>query len=116
MALFALDDTAMICKERDNIMAYAKEKLNDEHQLVFVEHFMLSFVDPNDKLPIAGEKAMEWLGFSAKNKFKNFVTKNLTETQYSIFLNPTVEKSRGAGHLCENIKISVEGFKILEPR
>lgn len=113
MALFAIHDTAMICRERDNIMVFAKDRLNDEHQRVFAEHFMLSFVDPNDKFPIDGEKAMEWLGFTRKDNFKTFVAKSIDENQYVISLLRPQERVHG-GQNKEIIKISVEGFKILE--
>jgi hypothetical protein len=113
MALFTYD-TATICRERDNILSFAREKLSDEHQRVFAEHFMLSFVNPDDQFPISGEKAMEWLGYITKNKFKTFVQKNLQgNIHYQISLVRRDEHVHG-GQNYELIKLSIEGFKILE--
>lgn len=109
-----LFDIATICRERDNLMIFAKDKLNDEQQRIFVDHFLLSFTNPEDNYPIEGTKAMEWLGFTRKDNFKKFMTKNLSETQYNILIDHLAEKSRGAGHKTEYFKISIEGFKILE--
>ena len=90
MSLLAFD-IATICRERENIMTFARTSLNDEQQRIFVEHFMLSFVNPEDHFPIEGEKAMEWLGFTRKDKFKIFVSKNLTISQYKLLSHTTLE-------------------------
>jgi hypothetical protein len=84
-------DIISLCKNKDNIISFAKDRLSDDHQRIFAEHFMLSFINTEDQFPILGENAMKWLGYEAKNKFKEFVVKNLNENEYIILLNQKVD-------------------------
>lgn len=111
-------NTLTLFQQRDSILAFAKDRLNDDQQKVFVEHFLMSLTAPDDPFPISAEKAMEWLGYERKDKFKNVITKHLKvdiEYKFSL-LHPeeqTYRRRRG-GHNYEDIRISIDGFKILE--
>lgn len=106
-------DLITLCNQRDNIILFAKERLTDEHQRVFAEHFMLSFTNSTDEFPISGDRAMEWLDYKMKHKFKEFVVKNTTENiHYKIIFTRSGENKAGRNN--ELIKLSIEGFKLLE--
>ena len=89
-------DLITLCNQRDNIILFAKERLTDEHQRVFAEHFMLSFTNSTDEFPISGDRAMEWLDYKMKHKFKEFVVKNTTENiHYKIIFTRSGENKAG---------------------
>ena len=116
-------NTLTLFNQRENILAFAKERLSDEHQQIFVEHFLMSISSPDDPFPITGIKAMEWLGFLQKHKFKEMIKKHLRkDVDYKFLLTPSGEQTnlsecgggRVGGHNHEEIRISIDGFKILE--
>lgn len=108
-------ELATICSgNKDSVISFIKERLNDDQQKIFAEHFLLQFMEYDDPFPIDGESAMKWLEYDMKHKFKAFLQKHLEiETEYQILLTHTGEKSRGRSHDNETFKISVEGFKKL---
>lgn len=109
-------DSLALFQHRDSLLAYAKERLNDDHQKVFVEHFLMSITAPDDPFPITCENAMEWLGFVRKDKFKDLLTKHLKiNVEYKLLLlRPEEQVGRHGGRNVEDIRISIDGFKILE--
>ena len=105
-----------LCNDRDNIIVFAKERLNDEQQQVFVEHFMLSFTSHTDEFPISSDQAIEWLGYKTKHRFKDCVIKNLVEDiDYKIVFSASGENLKNlGGRPLEIFKISIDGYYTLE--
>ena len=108
-------DVLTLYNQRDNIIAFAKERLNDDHQRIFAEHFMMCFTQSDDQFPIDGDLAMNWLGYDRKHKFKEAVSKILFfDVDYKFLLTRAGEQNGSGGHNKETIKLSVDGFKKME--
>ena len=94
-----------------------RDNFTDDEQHLFIASFYcyLHFDDGDFVIDI--ENIWEWLGFSAKQKCKNLLTKNFTcDIDYKILLTQESkqnnEDNRG-GHNKEKILMTIDTFKIL---
>jgi phage anti-repressor protein len=111
----------VLMQQRDNIISFAKERLSNAQQMIFIEHFLMSITDADDPFPISGEKTMEWLGYTMKHKFKSFLEKNLKlNLDYKISFTRSNEKPINesgkdlGGRAFETFHLTLEAFKTLE--
>lgn len=108
-------DLLTLYNQRDGIIDFAKQRLNDDQQRIFVEHFMMCFTNGHDEFPIDGDMAIEWLGYEKKHKFKEAITKILVEdVEYKLFFTHVGEKYETRGRPSDIIKLSIDGFKKME--
>lgn len=109
----------------NRLLELLKSKFSKSEQQLFVQNFCMYLnYDKTRDYVVDLDKVWQWMGFSAKHKAKDLLTKHFTENEdYKILLNQTGEKPQGVfnqtvenpqgGRPTEKIMLNIKTFKKL---